>query len=558
MPMLTVLQGPDKGRTYQTPVDEPTLLGRTSTVVPLTDYTVSRRHAEIKPVAGGWILEDLKSANGTYLNGKRIERPIRLKHGDQIRTGGTLFVWGGRDERGLQAGRGVLSVVSDVIDLDIGGNRVDASITSSVPTMDDSMILASPAAAEAVRAWRVLSSLLETVGAVPTAQELLEHVMDILFHEVPADHGFILMRGIGDAGLEPTVIRHKTAEEGPIQTSKTIIEHVLQHREGVLSSNAMSDERFSGQRRSGSIQAMGLQSVICVPIVSRDDVLGIIHLDSAMSTHIYSEDQLRLVTAIGRMAGMAVENARLVADRMRTERLAATGETVASLSHHIKNIVQGMMSGSDVVEMGVQKQSIATIDQGWQIVKRNLDKIMSLTMNMLAYAKEREPKLETVPFGTVVADCIELVQRKADDKGVLLIGEVEDSLPAIPLDVDGIHQVILNIVTNAIDAAPKTTGVVTVKASFDVQKMQVVLTVGDNGPGIPEEARDRVFDAFFSTKGHGGTGLGLAVSKKIIEEHYGTIQLNSITGEGTLIRITLPAMQASGVDSAATHGPGTH
>lgn len=558
MPTLTVLQGPDKGRTYQTPVDEPTLLGRTSTVVPLTDYTVSRRHAEIKPVTGGWILEDLKSANGTYLNGKRIERPIRLKHGDQIRTGGTLFVWGGRDERGLQPSRGMLNMASDVIDLDLGGNRVDASITSSVPTLDDSMILASPAAAEAVRAWRVLSAMLETVGAVPSAEELLTRVMDILFHEVPADNGFILMRGIGDAGLEPTVVRHKSGEEGPIQTSKTIIEHVIQHREGVLSSNAMSDERFTGQRRSGSIQAMGLQSVICVPIVSRDDVLGIIHLDSAMSTHIYSEDQLRLVTAIGRMAGMAVENARLVADRMRTERLAATGETVAALSHHIKNIVQGMMSGSDVVEMALQKQSLATIDQGWQIVKRNLDKIMSLTMNMLAYAKTREPKLETVPFGTVVADCIELVQRKADDKGVLLLGEIEDGLPAIPLDVDGIHQVILNIVTNAIDAAPKTTGVVTVKASFDVQKMQVVLTVGDNGPGIPEEARDRVFDAFYSTKGHGGTGLGLAVSKKIVEEHYGTIQMTSLTGEGTLIRITLPAMQASGVDSAATHQPGSH
>lgn len=558
MPTLTVLQGPDKGRTYQTPVDEPTLLGRTSTIVPLTDFTVSRRHAEIKPVTGGWILEDLKSANGTYLNGKRIERPIRLKHGDQIRTGGTLFVWGGRDERGLQPSRGMLNLASDVIDLDLGGNRVDASITSSVPTLDDSMILASPAAAEAVRAWRVLSAMLETVGAVPSAEELLNRVMDILFHEVPADNGFILMRGIGDAGLEPTVVRHKNPDGGPIQTSKTIIEHVIQHREGVLSSNAMSDERFTSQRRSGSIQAMGLQSVICVPIVSRDDVLGIIHLDCAMSTHIYSEDQLRLVTAIGRMAGMAVENARLVADRMRTERLAATGETVAALSHHIKNIVQGMMSGSDVVEMALQKQSLATVDQGWQIVRRNLDKIMSLTMNMLAYAKTREPKLETVPFGSVVADCIELVQRKADDKGVLLLGEIEDGLPAIPLDVDGIHQVILNIVTNAIDAAPKTTGVVTVKASFDVQKMQVVLTVGDNGPGIPEEARERVFDAFYSTKGHGGTGLGLAVSKKIVEEHYGTIQMTSLTGEGTLIRITLPAMQASGVDSAATHQPGSH
>ncbi len=379
--------------------------------------------------------------------------------------------------------------------------------------------------------------------------------MDILFEELPADCGFILMRDPQTRSFQPSVVRYRGEPQERIRTSRTIVDHVIEQREGVLCSNAMSDERFRAKTGDGSIQAMGLQSVICAPILSREEVMGVIHLDSSMSTHIYTEEQLRLVTAIGRMAALAVENARLVSERMRTERLAATGETVAALSHYIKNIVQGMMSGSDVVELGLKKQSLASMDQGWQIVRRNLDKIMSLTMNMLAYAKRREPRLEAVQLNAVVADVLELVQRRADDKGALVLGELEERIPAIPMDRDGIHQVALNIISNAVDAVSKSTGVVNVKTHYDSDGSQAILTVGDNGPGIPQEVQDRVFDAFYSTKGHAGTGLGLAVAHKIVGEHFGSISIKSIAGEGTLIRVMLPAMQAGTIDSAATHGP---
>src|SRR5437764_8203294 len=142
MPTLTILQGPDHGRSYQTLKDEPTLIGRASDVVPLTDNTISRKHAEIRPIDGHWELIDLKSANGTLLNGKRVERPIRLKHGDQIRMGSTLLVWGGDEAvRSLPPG---LGAARDLIDLD--AKAVDTAIVQSVPSSDDSVIMASPVA----------------------------------------------------------------------------------------------------------------------------------------------------------------------------------------------------------------------------------------------------------------------------------------------------------------------------------------------------------------------------------------------------------------------------
>lgn len=554
VPSILILQGPDKGQRYDPAEGEMVLLGRASEALPLTDFTVSRRHAELRPTGRGWTLDDLKSANGTYLNGRRLERPMRLKHGDQIRMGATLMVWDAAEE--LDAEHGAATPASSLVDLDTA-ERTPASIIGSVGGGDDSMILASPAAAEAVRSWRVMSALLDAVGAILSPQQLCERVMDLIFEEVPADRGFVLLRDPKHGKYEAEVVRWQDDARDRIRASKAIVDHVVSTREGVLCSNAMNDARFARPGAGGGSQEIGLRSVICVPLVSRKEILGVLYVDCAMGRHIYTEEQLRLVAAIGQMAGLAIEDARLVNERMRTERLAAAGETVAALSHYIKNILQGMMGGSDVVEMGLRGQSLATVDQGWQVVQRNLDKIFSLTMNMLAYAKKREPRLDPVQVNDVVADVIKLVQRRADDKGVTVRSNPGAHMPAIMMDEDGVHQVVLNIVVNAIDAVPKLSGMVTVSTSYDAAADEATITIGDNGPGITAELRDRIFEVFYSTKGHGGTGLGLAVAKKIVDEHRGRIQVDSITGEGTLIRIHLPANPKKLYDSSATHGPGS-
>ncbi len=555
MPSLLVIQGPDKGLRFKTTDGEPIVLGRASEQLALTDYTVSRRHAEIRPSGRGWSLEDQRSANGTYLNSQRLERATRLRHGDQIRMGGTIMVWDGSEDAVLDANKFAAPIVADLVDLEAGGDRGDASIIGSVAGSEDSMILASPAAAEAVRSWRVMSALLDAVSAVVTPQQLAERVLHILFEEVPADRGFVLIKDIQSGKFETEVVRQRDDSQDKIRANKAILDHVIERKEGILASNAMSDARFTGVDRASASQNIGLRSVICVPLVAREQVLGVLYIDCEMVRHIHTEEQLRLVAAIGQMAGLALEDVRLVNERMRTERLAATGETVAALSHYIKNILQGMSGGSDIIEMGLRQQALPTVDQGWQVFQRNLDKIYSLTTNMLAFAKQRTPRLAPVQLNAVVEDVLKLVQRRAEDKAVLVRGELSEMIPAVLMDEDGIHQVALNIVANAIDAVPKTTGVVKIKTALDPSGEWVVLTVGDNGPGIPEEVRKHIFDAFYSTKGHGGTGLGLAVAKKIVDEHAGRIEVTSVPGEGTLIRISLPVTTRPGIDSAGTHGP---
>ncbi|MCH8053543.1 MAG: FHA domain-containing protein [Planctomycetes bacterium] len=537
MATLYILQGPDKGKTFRTG-NARVVLGRASEDVPLTDNSVSRRHAELVPENGVWLLRDLKSSNGTSINGLRIEHPTVLKHGDQIRMGATLIVFGGDqlDEQYTTA------TVRDLIDLADADRAGEASVIETLPSNEKSLVLAAPETAEAVRAWRIMYQLTEAIGVIVEPDELLNRVLDIIFEEMEVDRGFILIRKDGTGELEPKAIRfrHKPKDPEKITTSRTIINHVIKRCEGVLCTNAMADQRFGAENQEDSIYRYGLKSVICVPIIAHRCVHGVIHLDTSMSDHTYTTEQLRLANAIGHMTGMAIENAKLVQSRLQNERLAAAGETVAFLSHYIKNVLQGLRSGADVLELGLKRKALDTIEQGWQILDRSLDKIFNLTTNMLTFSKDREPNMVVAQVNLITQEAVDLAQRYADTKKVMLLTEFEE-IPAILFDVEGIHQVALNLLNNAIEAAPEEKGIINVRTRYDAEKEVVVLTVEDNGPGIDPSRLTEVFQPFKSSKGQGGTGLGLAAAKKIIDEHQGDIVIEPLESGGTAFHASIPA-----------------
>ncbi|MEK6798507.1 MAG: ATP-binding protein [Planctomycetota bacterium] len=553
MPTLFVLQGPDKGRTYHTP-DEPAIIGRTSDHIQLTDHGTSRRHAEIRPKNGGWLLVDLNSSNGTFLNGQRVLGTTALKHGDQIRVGSTLMVFSGQEQvEGFYGPQ----MIRDLVDFDLAGGPGGSSILSAVDASEDSVILQAPETADAVAAWNVIYKIAEAVGTIESVEAFLERVADIVFDSLVADQLVLLMCKSGSPDPTPQVIRRRSRERGrkpKVTTSRTIVNHVLERKDGVLCANAMTDDRFTGSGMEDSIHRLGLRSVICVPIIARDQVHGVLHLDCSMSHHTYTQEQLRLAVAIGRLAGMAIENINLLESRVKTERLAAAGETVAYLSHHIRNILQGMQGGADVVEIAIKRQSLEAIASGWTLVRKNLSRIYLLAMNMLTFSRDRQPNIETVQLNKIIGDVSELVQSKADEHNVMILAELDD-MPPTPVDPDGMHQVIHNIVLNAIEAARPEGGRINVSTRYQPKPPQAIITITDNGPGIPRDQLGRIFDPFHSSKGHGGTGLGLAAARKIVSEHGGTIDVESTPGEGTTFRVTLPAVHVRLSDSDKTHGP---
>jgi signal transduction histidine kinase len=239
---------------------------------------------------------------------------------------------------------------------------------------------------------------------------------------------------------------------------------------------------------------------------------------------------------------------------MQTERLAAMGETVASLSHSIKNILQGLRGGADAVELALNKSDVQLAKEGWPILARNLDRIYALTLNMLAYSKQRALEIELTSLHKLVQEAAELIQPQCDRKRAGLILDLADDMPPIPADANALHQALMNLLINAAEAVPDKKGVITVKTRFLPESHEAEISVSDNGPGILPEWREQIFEAFASTKGQRGTGLGLAVTKKIVTEHGGRIELAAAEAKGATFTITLPSDYA-GMDSGDTRLP---
>ena len=556
MPTLYVLRGPDKGRTFQTP-SEPAILGRQSEHIPLTDNATSREHAKLKPVGDDWVIEDLNSSNGTYVNGQRIGDPTMLKQGDQIKIGGTLLVFGGDDSVERFSGPAMTRNVVEYAGSGSSGGDLDPSILSAIPGSEDSVILATPEAADAVHAWKLMYQIAEATGSFVSVEVFLERITDLICDHFVFDRVLVFMGGPDDDEFVPQVMRRRAEKKGDqrkVTASRTIINHVRNTRNGVLCANAMTDRRFANGDKAGSIHSLGLRSVLCVPIITHDEVQGVIHIDCAMAHHTYTHEQLRLATAIGRMTGMAIENARLLQSRVQNERLAAMGETVAYLSHHIRNILQGLHSGSDVLEMGIKHEDLDTIVSAWKIIQRNLDRTLHLATNMLTFSKDRQTAIEMGQPNRVVEDAIGLARHTADDRGVKLLTDLSE-IPTVPLDKEGIHQVILNLVLNAIDACQHTGGRVVAATAYDADRTTVVISVTDNGSGIEKEELAHIFEPFRSAKGHGGTGLGLPAAKKIMRECGGDIEVETRPGEGTTFRIMVPAGRTHVPDGEGTVVP---
>ncbi|MCR9077088.1 MAG: FHA domain-containing protein, partial [bacterium] len=373
---LTVIEGPDEGKSYQLPTDQPQLIGRSTEAIPLSDNTVSRRHAELTPDGDTWYLRDLHSHNGTMVNGVPIKDRIRLEPGDEIRVGATVFLFG----QPVNLSKKPSVLITDELDMETEVEERIVTQADSYIGTDASEDPDTPSVA--IDHLRVIYTLTALTARIMNNRELLEAVMDLVFNEFKPERGVIMIQGVSDdEPLVPGVVRYANApkpdEESTIHVSRTIL-NMATLGEGVLTTNAMTDPRFvSGD----SVQQYQIRSAICSPILFGDHVFGAIYIDSSTQNHAFKKEQLELLNAIGQHTGLALANAEEHLKRVNSERMAAIGETVASLSHSIKNILQGLRGGADVVEIGLHKNDLAITKNGWGILRRNLDRIASLTMN---------------------------------------------------------------------------------------------------------------------------------------------------------------------------------
>jgi signal transduction histidine kinase len=230
---------------------------------------------------------------------------------------------------------------------------------------------------------------------------------------------------------------------------------------------------------------------------------------------------------------------------VQAERLAAVGETIAGLSHAIKNIAGGLEGGTFVLEKGIELDNKDYISQGWEAVRFSFEKIKDLSVDLLNYAKFTDLNFIFSDPNEPAREVAELMKPRAEKLGINLKMDLSSDLKTIRLDPDAIHHCLLNLVTNSIDAVlgedssdtPKEVLLETTKP----EGWGVEYKVTDNGCGMPDGVREKLFTSFFSTKGATGTGIGLMITKKVVDAHEGVIQFEAEEGVGSAFTIRLPA-----------------
>lgn len=247
-----------------------------------------------------------------------------------------------------------------------------------------------------------------------------------------------------------------------------------------------------------------------------------------------------LVRALCSHIAIAIEFSGMQTELVGQERLAAIGETIAGLAHCLKNALNALRAGLFITDRALDKGDPEKLRRGWGITKVGIRQIEGLSLDMLYYVKERKPQRAPADPNAIVGEVIDLLSEMAAEKGVRLRAELDERVGKEPLDRATIYRAILNLVTNAIDACTESETGDRVVVRTRSEPDGTVLTVEDNGVGMTDEVRSRLFTRFFSTKAGKGTGLGLAVVKKIVEEHGGTVEVESEPGRGSSFRMRLP------------------
>jgi signal transduction histidine kinase len=323
-----------------------------------------------------------------------------------------------------------------------------------------------------------------------------------------------------------------------LSVAESLVGVVVRHRRPLAVLNVQESDQY---QHTELARREGLVSLLSVPLAAGDEAIGVLNAYSG-DPHRFSNDEIRLLTAIASLGAVAIQKARLYAkvvdveEQLRqNEQLSAMGLLSAEITHEIRNplTVLKMLFHSLGLEFSAddpRAKDAAIIEQKMEQMNRILDR-------MLAFARHSEPEPQPTDLNALLEDVLLLVRHKLAQQNVALQQHLAPQLPQLALDRTQIEQAVLNLVLNAAQAMPDG-GTLTIATRG--RGPGIEMTIADTGVGMNSETRQRLFDSFLTTKPT-GTGLGLAIVRKIIEAHHGRIEVDSEEGKGTTFRILLPA-----------------
>ncbi len=563
---LLIKTGKKKGQSYSI-TDHAVFIGRdSSNTIKLPDKQVSRKHASITPHGTEYFIEDLGSRNGTLVNDHPVQRQV-LKRGDEIKIGSTFLELTAFVEKEELSEHLKDSVPQGLPTSDlepINGLTVEIAL----PPQGLDSVIASPHEAEfsslqkAYLRLSLMYRLINDLVTVTDLRELMNRTAERMLELIKADRALIMLVDDQSGELLPQATRQRNGlkQGDEITFSKTIARRVFETGESILTSDAMKDGRF---RSSDSIVLNRIRSTLCVPIKTKDSILGIIHLDTLGKVMGFTREDLELLAAMGHQIGIAVDNATLVTDLRKAnvelkekqaqlieaEKLSLLGKIAGGVAHEINNPIMSVLGFTGMASTKI-KEGFHGPDNKEEclhylnVVQEEAQRCIQIVESISQFYRRRQTVMAPVDLNAVVEAALNVASLHMNQGHIKIVRELRPGLPQILASRALIQQVIVNLVMNARDAMEHQ-GTLTISTDHENDPW-VTLRISDTGCGIQPDDIQKVFLPLFTTKTGGrGTGLGLSISQDIIKSHKGTLEVDSVLGKGTTFTIRLPSVSES-------------
>lgn len=557
MPTLAILNGDREGAVFE--LQKPIItLGRRAdndVAVP-SDPRISRFHAQLSQRGQEWLLEDLGSANGTFVGQRKIHGPTVVRPGDRFRMGHTWLAVVPEAVRTSEAEALQKVQLVEEPEVDLVG-APDTTHLAAPEGMVYSVGLDQPRAQaddqHAQRWLEVVSHVSDSLASTLDLGQLLDVIIESIMAVMPADAGFVVLVDRKTGEFVPKAMRYRSGQgtDGPAALSRNILEYAINERVALMTADAMSDARFENLE---SVQNLQLRSALCAPLFHGEEALGTIFLESRSATGVFTEQDVDMLRAIAGQAATAIENARLYTDMrqaldtlqqaqeqlLRSERLSTVGALSASIAHDMANIVTPL---KPLLKLALKDQ--VADNELTESLNRQMDRLTTLLERLMSFSKS-ETHLEPVSVNELLQKTVTLIRSEIYHRNVELVMDLSEENPTVMADAAQLDRVFLNICMNALEAmetmAEGEERALTIKTERDGD--EVAVSFSDTGPGISIANQEKLFEPLFTTK-ETGTGLGLHSCKRIVEEeHRGTIEVDSMEGIGATFTVRLPAMNA--------------
>jgi signal transduction histidine kinase len=531
-----------------------TSIGRAvSNTIQISHPSVTEHHAVILFSNDQYQIQDLDTMSGTFVNSTKIKNML-LNHHDKLSFGARSFLFllksapafRERSKPFFSPKESITLFEEDVEPSELLAQTAKEAAKGMFRPADADLDEEAEEASLAHYRLSLLYQLSEKLRATKVLDQIIDMGLELILKALKAAQRAMILLGDHSKGqLQVSAIKYRNPQEnsGSFPISRTIVDWVLTEKIALVSQNLTQDTRFQD---SDSIRIHNLKSILVVPLIKDDNVIGMLYIDSKDILHTFSRQDVAFSAAVANELALCIENVRLQNELIQNERMAAIGLTMTNLAHNIKNLLALNQNSVDLLGLQLKALEDGKIDKSWHYILQSFTRINNLAVNMLAFAKDQDLALKPVPINKVILANRGVIENSLSSKGISLEFALCEGDPLWVMDAHQFNRVLLNLVVNAIDAVkPKASGKIIIASKLKETGEALSVSVADNGIGIAPDRISRIFELFYTTKGTGGTGLGLPMVKKFVEKMGGTLYVQSAVDVGSTFTMTFSKIASS-------------